>query len=71
MRFLEVFCGVANSVAYLPARSLVSYDNDDAVCFMNANLNLTGAGTVRVVHHPTGRQFNLRDRNVRNSGPCN
>jgi hypothetical protein len=66
----EVLCGTASSLSYAPGRSLTAADNDDPRFFMNANLNLRGAGTVRVVDRATGRQHTLRDRSLANTPPC-
>jgi hypothetical protein len=67
----EVFCGTASSLSYIPGRSLVSSDDDDPAVFMDANLSFgANSGTVKVVDRATGRQFVLRDRNLRNDPPC-
>ena len=67
----ETFCGTASHLAYIPNRSLTAADNDDRRFSMSATLNYgTNSGTVKVVDRATGRQFIIRDRNLRNNPPC-
>lgn len=67
----QVFCGMPDYLAYIPGRSLVSYDRTDPVCTMSANVSYASrTGTVRVVERRTGIQHVLRDRNTANTPPC-
>ncbi len=67
----EVFCGTANSVAYIPGRSLTALDTDDPTMYLQATVNFAAnTATVQVRHRPTNRLFVLRDRNLRNDPPC-
>jgi hypothetical protein len=71
----EMICGRANSLSFVAGRSLVSYDNDYSAenpsFSMSANINFgANSGTVQIVNRRTGRQFVLRDSNLRNDPPC-
>jgi hypothetical protein len=71
----QTMSGRANAVSYAPGRSLVSYDNDfspeNRVYAMCANISFgTNSGTVRVTDRSDGRQYTLRDRNLRDDPPC-
>ena len=67
----ETFCGIAESLAIRPGRSLTAADTIDPRFHMNANLNYgANAGTVQVTDVFTGRQFRIRDRNLANTPAC-
>ncbi len=67
----ETFCGVAESLAIRPGRSLTAADTIDPRFHMNANLNYgANSGTVQVTDVLTGRQFRIRDRNLANTPAC-
>jgi hypothetical protein len=67
----QVLGGTASRFAFIPNRSLTAADTDDAKFYMTASFNYAAnTGTVRVLDRATGRQFTIRDRNLRNNPPC-
>ena len=67
----EIICGTANSLSYIPGRSLIASDNDDPRFFMDANVSYSShTATVFVRDRSPLRQFVLRDRDIRNDPPC-
>ena len=66
----EVFCGTANTVSYIPNRSLTMGDNVTPNVSMYAQIDYARRTcTVRVSDRTTGRQFVLRDRNITQPNP--
>lgn len=63
--------GMADSLAYVPGRSLTSYDRNDPLWTMNANISFASrTGTVKVVERATGVSHVLRDRNTGDTPAC-
>jgi subtilisin-like proprotein convertase family protein len=66
----EVFSGTANTVNYVPNRSLTMGDNVTPNVSMYAQIDYARRTcTVRVSDRTTGRQFVLRDRNITQPNP--
>jgi subtilisin-like proprotein convertase family protein len=63
-----VYCGIANQVTYVPGRSLIFNDTDDAhqTLFLNANLALR-SGSATHTNQCTFQQTVIRDRNLSDS----
>ncbi len=66
----EVLYGRAETLRYVPGRSLASSDRDNPSMSATAVLSGTGRGTASIVDRVSGRRVVVRDSNLSNDGTC-